>query len=564
MKLTVDMRPPRGRITCTPGWTMSALEKVNGIPGRKRMVDKVCHFELEDRNIAYLRSALRGADFIGETNTTRKLVDGPRGNFVTRFPPTELQVEAFGRSRGKPLFAFFEKPGAGKTKIVLDWAVDLWFQGEIDGLFIFSYAGVHEQWVLDEAPKHVHPSVNLQATAWRSGKKLDESIFVPDPNRFRLFAMNYEAYATSPKGFAAAKRFAESGAIAAGADESQRLKGDESVISDRAIGNRDDWVARCIASGEPTPLGVEDYYSQFCFLNPEIIGCWTYEGFKNMFCRTSNDIQRKVIGYVNQEHLHKLMSPYVHVGEPDIKAKQIFKFHRFDLGPKARAAYDQLSSELMLDIEGVDEGEWIEYRLKGPLAKLTKLREIASGRITDRDGNIHYFDDTRLKEMQTLLDIRKQQKAIIWSVFKEDHRLQLEALGDVAAVYNGDTPKAQRREIIAEFLDPTSRLKYLIGSKAAMGTGLNLQGSAWWNLYYNDNNNAGQRWQADRRLYRLGITNDVLYTDMLARNTVDVGTANSNRRKRDVSEMSINEFRSLLTDTEIDESLWITDESVVE
>ena len=554
MKVTIDLRPPRGRITCTPSWTMSSFEKAKALPGRKKMQDKVMYFELSDENVAYLRSAFRGADFIGEIGKSNSLASGPRGNFATKYPPTELQAEAFSKSRGNRLFAFFEKPGSGKTKMVLDWAVDLWFQGEIDGLFIFSFAGVHEQWVLDEAPKHVHPSANLHAVAWRTGKKVDASIFEPAADKFRLFAMNYEAYAVSDKAFAAARRFADSGRMAAAADESQRLKTDDSVISDKAVGYRDDWHARAIASGEPTPLGLEDYYSQFCFLDPGIIGCWTYEGFKSMFCRVKNDLSRKVIGYVNQEHLHKLMAPYVHVGAPDIKARLISEVSRFDLDKASRDVYDQLKDELFADIHDVDEDEWVSYRLRGPLAKLTKLREVACGRLTDREGKVHRLGNARLELLQTLLQIHRNGKAIIWSCFKEDHRIQKEALGDVSEIYNGDTPKNHRREIVKEFLDPTSRLKYLLGSKAAMGTGLNLQGSANLNLYYCDDNNAGQRWQSERRLYRLGVKDDVLNLDIIARNTVDVGTFNSNKRKRDVSDMSISEFKSLITETDIDDS----------
>lgn len=557
MKITVDYRPPRGRVTCTPGWTSSAFEKAKAFPGRKRLKDKVLYFELTENNIAYARSAFRGAEHVGLESKSRLLADGPRGGFDTRFPQTALQVEAFNASRGKRLFAFFEKPGAGKTKIVLDWAADLWFNGEIDGLFILSFSGVHEQWVLDEAPKHMSPRARLQATAWMTGKRLDESIFEPNGDRFRLFAMNYEAYATSKKGFQAAKRFAASGQMAAAMDESQRIKSSDSVVSEKAIGNRDDWHARALASGEPTPLGLEDYYSQFCFLDPKIIGCWTFEGFKNMFCRTTKDIKRKVIGYVNQEHLHRLMSPYVHVGAPDIKAKQIFQVSRFDLGPKTRKAYDQLKEELMVDLEGVSEGEWKEYRLLGPLAKLTKLREVACGRLTDRDGEVHHFDDNRIKLLRSLLDIYEGQKVIIWSCFKADHESQKAMLGDRAAIYNGDTPKARRREIVQQFLDPNSDLQWLLGSTAAMGTGLNLQGSSWLNIYYSNDNNAGNRWQSERRLYRLGVDRDVLNIDIAARNTVDVGTINSNRRKRDVSDMSINEFKSLLQEDEIDDSLLI-------
>ena len=38
---------------------------------------------------------------------------------------------------------------------------------------------------------------------------------------------------------------------------------------------------------------------------------------------------------------------------------------------------------------------------------------------------------------------------------------------------------------------------------------------------------------------------------MAARNTIDVGIINSNRRKRDISDMSISEFKSLLEEQEV-------------
>lgn len=552
-RIMVDLRPPRGKISCTPSWTMSAMEKAKALPGRKKFVDRVMHFELTPNNISYVRSSFRGAEFLMPAKEgKRNLVSSLRMPFQTRFDPTELQVQAFGASRGKRLFAFFEKPGSGKTKMVLDWATDLWCQGEIDGLFVFSYAGVHEQWIYDEAPKHIHPSVPWFGVPWRAGKKLDERIFKPDADVMRIFAMNYESYAASDAGFAAAKRFAESGAMAAAADESQRLKTDESKIADRAIGNRDDWEARVIASGEPTPLGIEDYYSQFCFLDPEIIGCWTYEGFKSMFCRMGGFDNRTVVGYHNQEYLHKRMAPYVHVGAPDIKARQLFEVSRFSLSDRCRQAYDQLKDELALDLGQYDPEAGV-YVLRSELAKLTKLREIACGRLTDRDGRVHQIDDSRMSLLMSLLDIHRGKKAIIWSCFKEDHRQQQEALGDIAETLNGDTPKSQRREIVERFKDPSSKLKYLIASPAAGGTGWNLQGAAWLNIYYCSNNNAGQIWQSWMRLYRLGVTQDVLSVDIVARNTVDVGTLNSNRRKRDVSDMSISEFRRILTDTEIED-----------
>lgn len=528
------------------------MEKANAMPDRKRFVDKVMHFELTPKNIAYVRSSFRMAEFVEEKiANSRNLVSGPRRNFSTAYPPTELQVEAFNRSRGAKMFAFFEKPGAGKTKIMLDWAVDLWCKGEIDGVFVLSYAGVHEQWILDEAVKHISKDIPWFGLAWKPGKKVDPKIYQPNGDIFRIYAMNYESYAASEAGFESARKFAMSGAIAAMADESQRLKSDDSKISDRAIGNREDWTHRVIASGEPTPLGIQDYYSQFCFLDPSIIGCWTYEGFKSMFCRMEGFGNQKIVGYHNQEYLHEKMSPYVHVGEPDIKAKQIFEVSRFSLSSRAQEAYDQLKDELLLDLSQYDPTSGI-YRLRSELAKATKLREIACGRITDREGKVHQICMKRMEILQSQLDIYRGQKAIIWSCFKEDHRLQLEALGDKAAVVNGDTPKKQRREIVQEFKDPSSGIKYLLGSTGALGTGWNLQGSAWLNIYYCSDNNAGNLWQSWRRLYRLGVDKDVLSIDIAARGTVDIGTINSNRRKRDVSDMSAGEFKRLIQDDEIE------------
>lgn len=553
-RIVIDLRAPRGRIACTPSWTISLMEKAKGMPERKRFVDKVMHFELTPKNIAYCRSSFRGAEFIEEKLAgKRNLVTGPRRNFISAHPPTELQVEAWNKSRGKKIFAFFEKPGSGKTKMMLDWAVDLWCQGEIDGLFVLSYAGVHEQWIYDEAPKHIHPDIPWFGLPWKAGKKLDQRIFEPNPDVMRIYAMNYESYAASEAGFASAHKFAMSGSMAAAADESQRLKTDDSKVADRAIGNREDWAARVIGSGEPTPLGIQDYYSQFCFLDPAIIGCWTFEGFKSMFCRMGGFENRTVVGYHNQEHLHERMAPYVHAGEPDIAAKQIFEISRFNLGDRCREAYDQLKEELLLDLSQYDPDSGI-YRLRSELAKATKLREIACGRITDRDGKVHQIDTVRLDLLMSLCDIHRGKKAVIWSCFKEDHRMQLEALGaGRAAIINGDTPKAHRRELVQEFKDPSSKLQYLVGSTGALGTGWNLQGSAWLNLYYCSDNNAGNLWQSWRRLYRLGVDRDVLAIDIVARNTVDVGTLNSNRRKRDVSDMSMSEFRRLITEDKIDE-----------
>ena len=570
MKVLINLIPPRGQLSVNPSWTMSLLEKAKAFPGKKKMVNKILHFELSQANISYARSAFPNAVIVGEDGHKRNLVKGPRMQFNTAYPPTKLQEETAIRADAKNFFAFFLKPGSGKTKATLDWAIKKWCAGEIDGIFILSYADVHTQWILDEAPKHIHPSIPWRGVYWQAGKKVDSRIFDPDPNLLRIFAMNYESYAVSKAGFAAAQKFGHSGAIAAIADESQRLKSDDSQVANRAVDFREDWAVRALASGEPTPLGIQDYYKQFCFLDPNIIGCSTFEGFKGMFCRMGGFENRTVVGYHNQEYLHERMAPYVHVGEPEIDAEMIFEPFRFNLGDKTRDAYDQLKREMMVilsdELVDMDEearakndevmAEQVFYRMRSVLPLQTKLLEITCGRLTNKDGVVLQLGEERMDSLRTMLDMRPTKKCIIWSVFREDHRLQKEMLGDKAGVYNGDTKMNERREIIDEFLDPTSKMQYLIASKAAAGTGLNLHGGCNWNIYYSDNANAGQRWQSERRTFRLGVTEDVLYQDLIARNTVNVGIFNSNRRKREVSDMSVAEFRALIEEDVINED-WL-------
>jgi SNF2 family DNA or RNA helicase len=522
------------------------MERAKGLPGRKKFVDRVMHFELTDDNVSHAKSAFPMAEVIEPVSDKSNLVNGPRRPFATAMEPKALQAEAFSLSRGKKMFAFFEKPGAGKTKMILDWAVDMWCAGEIDGLFVFSYATVHEQWVKDEIPKHVHPSMPIQAEYWKSGKKNDRSILHPDKDKLRILTMNFESYAVSDKAFKFAKEFSRSGCIAAAVDESHRLKSPESQIGIKAVDHRNDWGARIIASGEPTPLGVQDYYQQFCFLDPAIIGAWTYTAFRSMYCRMGGFQQTKIVGYQNQENLHRLMAPYVHVGAPDIDAEKLYEASKFDLGPKARAAYRQMLNELIVDIDGNRF-----HSVRSVLPKLMKLEEITCGRITNRRGEVEYFEDNRNELLKTLLEVNGNNKAIVWSRFKSDHEKQKEMLGDKAAVFNGDTPKALRHEIVQRFKDKGDDLQYLLASTGAAGTGLNLQGSCWLNIYHSNSANAGQRWQSEMRTFRIGTDRDVRYIDIVARATTNVGILNNLRRKREVSDMSIAEFRDLLDEQQL-------------
>lgn len=538
----INLSPPRGSVRVSPSWTMSILEKAKAFPGKKKFVDKVLWFELSKENINYAKIKFPTAFFEGgeEDLFQRDMVSVNRPPFATAFPMDELQREAFERSAGKEYFAFFEKPGAGKTKIILDASVRLWCEGKADALLVVTYKGVHEQWVLDEAPKHIHSSIPWEGEAW-SGK-LKTDILKSNPEKFRIFSLNYEAYATSQKAQAAVRDFYRSGRVIIAADESQRLMDPDSLTSREITADQSFYSYRFAGSGEPTPRGIENYYSVFRFLHPSIMGVDTYAAFKARYCRL--DQFRRIVGYHNTEELHRLMAPHVHVAAPNINAEQIWEESRFSLGPRAREAYNQMRDELLVQL---DSGEIVT--VQGALPKLLRLQQIACGFLPREDG-VEEFELDRVQHTLSILQMNQSHKAIVWARFQRDHEALAQGLGEGSAVYNGNTKKEDRRDIVQRFLDPKSGLNWLIASTAAAGTGLNLQGSCWLNIYHSNSDNAGQRWQSEMRTFRRGVDRDVRYVDVIARSTVDNGILRRHRRKRDISDMSIAELRDLITGEE--------------
>lgn len=545
-KVTVNLTPPRGTVEVLPSWTMSLMERAKGFPGRTRMVGRVLHFELSRENVSYATMAFPHATVIGgaQPDQADEMLVAGRPPFATAFPMDPLQLEAFEAAKGKKVFGFFEKPGAGKTKMILDHAVRAWCAGEIDALLVVSYNGVHEQWILDEAPKHISKTIPWRGVARIPGKKFDKTIFDQDPGVLRIFAINYESYAVSEAARGDIQKFYRSGRVMIAADESQRIMNPEARVTEEMTADQAYYSHRLIASGEPTPRGLENYYSQINFLDPAILNVWSYAGYKARYCRMNQ--HREIIGYHNMEELHRLMAPYVHVGAPKIDAEQIFIDSKFDLGPEARLAYNTMRDEMLIMLE---DGSTASVR--NVLARMVRLQQIACGYLVLDDGSKVRLPSERNDLVATLLDMHGGQKAIVWALFKDDHVALAEKLGGCAAVYNGDTSKADRRDIVAGFLDPKSSLKYMVASTAAAGTGLNLQGSSWLNIYHSNSGNAGTRWQSERRTYRRGVTRDVLYYDVMARNTVDIGVRRRHMMRRDISDMSIAELRSLLLGDEL-------------
>jgi len=540
-KVTVGEENGRGKLTAFPRWDYTSLEIARGAPGRVRRIGDTVWFELTPENRAYMAAHFGDSPALGHSLQPDRLALADRPGFQTKLPPTELQQEAARLADGKDKFAFFEKPGSGKTKILLDHLVRRWCAGHIDAAIIVAPNFVHVQWVVDEIPKHVHETIPIIASYWRPGKKLlDPKVLEPDPTKLRILTVGFESF-VAPKFEQTREQFIANARVACVIDESHRIKTPSSKVSRDMNGMAELFTDRYIASGEPSPLGMQDYYAQYRFLSPRILRCFSYAGFKNTYCVMGGFENRVVVDYKNEAMLHDLAAPYTHVAEPSIEAQQVWHDPwRFDLHPRTREVYNDMRTQMLHELE---DGRLASAA--NQLAALIRLQQIACGRLVLEDGTVEKLPSPRLDVLRELLK-GIDGKVVIWNEFLDDLREQQEWLGNKAVVIAGPVSREERLANKAQFLDPSGP-QYLLATPGAAGTGMDgLQHVCWHAVFYTQRDNAGLRWQAERRTYRLGSKRDAHYHDIVARATVDVAVQQRNRRKRQNAAMSFNEFRSIL------------------
>jgi SWI/SNF-related matrix-associated actin-dependent regulator 1 of chromatin subfamily A len=115
--------------------------------------------------------------------------------------------------------------------------------------------------------------------------------------------------------------------------------------------------------------------------------------------------------------------------------------------------------------------------------------------------------------------VEQGEKVIVFSCFDEPVQKIREHFGDAAIKLTGATPTAKRQEVVDRFQNDES-VRVFVANIIAAGVGLNL--TAGRHVVFNDLDWVpANHWQAEDRAYRIGQTNTVHVTYMVAEQTVD-------------------------------------------
>ena len=540
------------------------FEKLSTLPGFKKWVGRDLLFDPTGANIDRIHKYFPNAEWdesaspeldkyisnlkAMEENLKMKEAELPdNDDFKFKTKPFDHQRKAFYMSRDKKAFALLMEQGTGKTKVIIDNAAYLYSKGEINSLVVIAPNGVHRNWV-KEVSTHIPdwcPHKTFYYSSGMNKKRIEEFNEVHSSTLdLKIFTFNVEAF-VSQKAIYYMQKILVSGNVMLVADESSRIKrpGAKRTKIITKFGKQAKY--KRIMTGTPVTKGAEDVYSQFKFLDPQILGYDSFYSFKARYCIMGGFENREVVSYQNIEELTRNIEGHsFRVLKKDCLdlPDKIYQRHYVEMTPKQKKIYQNMKKSFVAELEG--------QTIEAPeaITRLLRLQQILCGWFPTEEG-ISKIDEKNprieaLKEILSDID----SKVIIWARFKADLRAIERALGDLAVSYHGDVTSDARELAVSRFQDDP-KIKYFIGNPQSGGIGLTLT-AADYAIYYSNSFDLEQRMQSEDRCHRIGTKNNITYIDIEARKTVDSKIIKALREKKNIADVITKDPISLFMEEE--------------
>jgi len=512
-------------------------------------------------------------------------------DYLYKTEPFKHQSKVFGLSRDMRNFALLMGMGTGKSKVTIDTAAYNYDRGRIDCFVIIAPKGVHRNWIEQEIPIHMPDWTKYRAATWMSptkskvaDRKAVERVLDPEHEGLRILAINIEAFRDSTKCPAAkmVRKLVNAFRVLMVIDESSKIKtpGSKRTMALRTLGKYVE--AKRILTGTPVTQGPLDLYSQFNFLDPDILGFDNFITFKHYFAEWQREINMEqyrriaaechargravpenageyetLTGYKNIEVLKKLIAPHSYriTKEECLDLPEKVYMSRFvELSDEQRKIYNKIARKSVIEMEGQ------QVAINHVLTKLLRLQQVLGGFVPIEEfGEAQPIPGPNLR-IESLIDMvgESEGKWIIWARFRAEivaiHAAFCKVYGPKSAVmYYGDVNDDDRAEAIHRFqgrrpvienlvrvgfedIPESGQARFFIGQQHSGGFGLTLTAAE--NVdYYSNDFSLEARLQSEDRAHRIGTKHVVTYIDQEAPGTVDSKIITALKGKMNVADM---------------------------
>ncbi len=471
--------------------------------------------------------------------------------FTFKTQPYEHQQEVFDASWDSRAWALFLEMGTGKTKVTIDTIAKLYCDGEIDTAVVIAPKGVYGNWVHKEIPQHLPDEIPVSVVQWQPNLtqtfKAELLALANDQEHLKILVMNVESFSTK-KGVDVAKWFVKRNRnCLVAVDESTSIKNRTAKRTKNIVALGKEAKYKRILTGSPITKNPMDLYAQCAFLGTDLLGFDSYYAFQGRYAvitqrKFGNRSFQDITGYRNLDELNVKLNDFSsRVLKEDCLdlPEKIYTQRNVALTKEQERAYKQMQDMALAMLE---KGELATTQ--SVLTQIMRLQEICCGHLKTDDGEIQALDSNRMSE---LLDVISEMdgKVIVWASWVYDIEQIEKELSKVygprsVRTFYGATPADERDEIVAQFQDPDSDLRFFVANPRNGGYGLTLT-AATNMIYYNNQYDLEIRLQSEDRAHRIGQTRHVLYVDLVSPDTVDEKIIKALRDKIDIAQEVLGE-----------------------
>lgn len=467
--------------------------------------------------------------------------------FKFKTKPRNHQLEEFNLRKDEKIWAWLWEQGTGKTKLGLDNIAHTYFEHSVDGTLIVAPNGVHENWILDEIPKHFCDEIPYMVITWYNKKKKTKK-FEKEFQKLLAFqgmsflAMNFDAWNTKD-GQEFGHRFLDARKVFSVADESGVVKNPSAGVSKGCleISPKSEFVR--IMNGTIIEDGPFDCFGQMRFLNENFWERWHIPNLWKFERKFAEFEKKKMMVFDKKTKEYKLRKFDAIAKQSDGKkayknldllkdmmatcSSRVLKDDVLDLPPKIpmkryfemsknqRLAYETLMKEYGLMIE--DDIITADLAITREL----KFQQVINGYIATDDGKMIDIPgpNPRLELLSNLIK-DKSSSALIWCRFQEDVVKVSRMLKDLKltyAQYYGPTDDDDRLKAKREF--QAGDAQYFVATSAA-SRGLTLH-KAEDEYFYSNSYRLMIRLQMEDRAHRDGLKHSLRIWDLIAKNSID-------------------------------------------
>jgi len=464
-------------------------------------------------------------------------------NYKFKTEPYAHQIKALEMSWNRQYFAYFMEMGTGKSKVLIDNISMLYDNGKINGVLIVAPKGVVKNWYEGEIPTHLVDHIEHKSVLWQSSitqtqqKKLD-TLFETGED-LHILIMNVEALSTK-KGVDFAQKFLFAHRTLMAIDESTTIKNPEAKrtknICQLGLASK----YNRILTGSPVTKSPLDLYKQCEFLTPGLLGHESYYTFRTRYAvmRTANFGGRSVqivVGYRNLDELSEKLKAFSYRVLKDEcldLPKKTFMKRTVQLTHEQLKVYKEMSRLALASFNGK------MMTTATVLTQLMRLQQITCGNFTADDGTMTELPTNRLTELMDLI-YEIEGKVVIWAHFQRDVHRIIEVISkeygpDSFVDYYGLTPQEDRQKNIQKFQDPSSPVRFFIGTTQTGGYGITLTAASTM-IYYSNGYDLEKRQQSEARIDRIGQERPMTYIDIICENTVDTRIVKALRKKVNIA-----------------------------